>query len=109
MAGEFRLSDYYFLFSSIRATGGLNKMVGMMPGMSGMVSEENMFEAQRKMLLSEKIFNALTEEEKENPEDLCNYVSEIQIKKKDMINFSYYSDRPGARRHSKNMNDCEQR
>eukprot|EP01040_Poterioochromonas_malhamensis_P012040 gene12040-13154_t len=73
MAGEFRLSDYYFLFSSIRATGGLNKMVGMMPGMSGMVSEENMFEAQRKMLLSEKIFNALTEEEKENPEDLCNY------------------------------------
>ena len=50
-------------------------MFGMMPGMSNMVPEETMFEAQKKLLLSEKIFNSLTDEEKSNPEDLCNFVS----------------------------------
>ena len=43
----------------------------MMPGMSGKISDEQLFEAEKRLKRCETIIGAMTEEEKADPELLC--------------------------------------
>lgn len=59
--GDFDFNDFILQSQSVRKMGGMGGMLRMMPGMAGKISDEVLFEAEKRMKQSEMIVNAMTE------------------------------------------------
>lgn len=69
--GAFTFDDYIAQLNQVKSIGGLGAMLKMMPGGAGAVSEEMLFQAEKKIKLGEKIVTAMTPEERANPDLLA--------------------------------------
>jgi signal recognition particle subunit SRP54 len=66
--GNFDFNDFLVQTQALRKLGGMGGMLKMMPGMAGKISDEQLFEAEKRMKRSEAIINAMTEEERLDPD-----------------------------------------
>jgi len=66
--GSFDFNDFMFQAQSVRTMGGMGGMLKMIPGMAGKISEEELFAAEKRMKVCESIVNAMSEEERSNPD-----------------------------------------
>ena len=69
--GDFDFNDFLLQSQSVKKLGGMGGMLKMMPGMSGKISDEQLFEAEKRLKRCEIIIGAMTEDEKADPELLC--------------------------------------
>ena len=69
--GDFDFNDFLLQSQSLKKMGGMGGMLKMMPGMSGKISDEQLFEAEKRLKRCETIIGAMTQEERDNPELLC--------------------------------------
>ena len=76
--GKFDFDDLLMQSQSVRKMGGLSSMLKMMPGMAGKISDEQMFETERRVKKCEDIVQAMTTEERTNPELITTMVSSAQ-------------------------------
>lgn len=80
--GTFDFNDFLLQSQSVRQMGGMGGMLKMMPGMAGKISDDMLFEAEKRMKKCEEIIGAMSEEEKTQPQLLALFVSPV---------ISYYS------------------
>ena len=66
--GSYDFNDYLMQMQSLKKMGGMGGMLKMMPGVGGMVSDEKLYEAEKRMKRYEAIIAAMSEEERSNPE-----------------------------------------
>eukprot|EP01036_Dinobryon_divergens_P033287 gene33287-43040_t len=66
--GDFDFDDFLLQSQSVRKMGGMGGMLKMMPGMAGKITDEMLFEAEKRLKQSELIVGAMTEEERTNPD-----------------------------------------
>ena len=64
---EFTLEDFMDQFSQVRNMGGFGKMLEMLPGVSGKVSEDQMSEGEKEMKYMEAIIFSMTPAERRDP------------------------------------------
>jgi len=67
LSGKFNLKDMYEQMEALTKMGPLQKVLSMIPGMPGRLSEEQVIETQRKLKKFKVIINSMTTEELENP------------------------------------------
>jgi len=65
--GSYDFNDFLVQAQTVRKMGGMN-MIKLMPGMAGKITDEMIFDAERRSKLSETIVGAMTEEERSNPD-----------------------------------------
>lgn len=66
--GNYDFNDFLVQSQSLKKLGGMGGMLKMMPGMAGKISDDQLFEAEKRMKRCEVIINAMTEEERADPE-----------------------------------------
>lgn len=66
--GSFDFNDFLVQSQSVRKMGGMSSLLKMIPGMAGKISEEQLFEAEKRLKRSEAIIAAMTEEERLDPD-----------------------------------------
>ncbi|MCL5963523.1 MAG: signal recognition particle protein Srp54, partial [Candidatus Thermoplasmatota archaeon] len=66
-SGKFTLKDMYEQMESINKLGPLNKLLGMIPGISGKVNDSKIEETQKKLKKFRYIMDSMTKEEMETP------------------------------------------
>lgn len=59
--GDFDFNDFILQSQSVRKMGGMGGMLRMMPGMAGKITDEMLFEAEKRLKQSEAIVAAMTE------------------------------------------------
>lgn len=59
--GDFDFDDFLLQSQSVRKMGGMGGMLKMMPGMAGKITDEMLFEAEKRLKQSELIVGAMTE------------------------------------------------
>ena len=64
---EFTLEDFLEQFSQVRKMGGFGKILDMLPGMGGKVSEDQMSEGEKEMKYMEAIIFSMTPQERRDP------------------------------------------
>ncbi len=67
MTGKFNLNDMYYQMAAVGKMGTLQKLMGMLPGMSGMEDKIDYEASQRKMQVFRTIMDSMTAQEKEDP------------------------------------------
>ena len=67
MRGKFNLNHMYYQMAAVGKMGTLQKLMTMMPGMSGMEDKIDYEASQRKLLIFRTIMDSMTAEEKEDP------------------------------------------
>jgi signal recognition particle subunit SRP54 len=70
MSGKFTLTDMYEQFEAVRGMGPFKKVLQMLPGMSGKVSDDMLNVAEDRLEKWRVIIQSMTPEEKENPKML---------------------------------------
>ena len=65
---QFTLEDFLDQIGQVRKMGGLSKIMDMMPGVSGKVSEDQMDEGEREFRKMEAIILSMTPQERKNPQ-----------------------------------------
>jgi signal recognition particle subunit SRP54 len=68
MSGKFTIKDMYNQMEMLSGMGPLQKLMNLLPGMSGKMSDEAMEETQVKMKRFKVIMDSMTDEEMENPQ-----------------------------------------
>ena len=66
--GDYDFNDFLVQSQSVRKLGGMGGMLRMMPGMAGKITDEQLFEAEKRMKRCEAIIGAMTEEERSDPD-----------------------------------------
>ena len=66
--GDYDFNDFLVQSQSLKKLGGMGGMLKMMPGMAGKITDEQLFEAEKRMKRCETIIAAMTEEERSDPE-----------------------------------------
>ncbi|KAJ1442006.1 signal recognition particle protein [Ochromonadaceae sp. CCMP2298] len=66
--GDFDFNDFIFQAQSVRKMGGMGGMLKMLPGMAGKITDEQLFEAEKRMKVSEAIVAAMDPEERSDPD-----------------------------------------
>ena len=69
--GKMNMEDFYFQIEQATKAGGLRSILDNMPGMSGMVKEDQLDQQEEKMEKWRYIIQSMTKQEKEDP-DLLN-------------------------------------
>ena len=59
--GDFDFDDFILQSQSVRKMGGMGGMLKMMPGMAGKITDEMLFEAEKRLKQSELIVGVMTE------------------------------------------------
>ena len=77
--GDFDFNDFLLQAQSVRKMGGMGGMLKMIPGMSGKINDEQLFEAEKRMKRCEQIIAAMTEDEKNLPELLVRQVRVYKV------------------------------
>ena len=72
MSGKFTLTDMYEQFEAVKGMGPFKKVMQMLPGMSGKVSDDMLNVAEDRLEKWRVIIQSMTPEEKENPK-MLNY------------------------------------
>lgn len=67
LSGKFNLKDMFDQMEALTKMGPLQKLLSMIPGMPGKLSEEQIEETQRRLRKFKVIMNSMTSEEMENP------------------------------------------
>lgn len=67
MKGRFTLNDMYYQMAAVGKMGTLEKLMGMLPGMSSMEGKIDYEASQRKLAVFRTIMDSMTNEEKEDP------------------------------------------
>ena len=67
MAGKFNLNDMYYQMAAVGKMGTLQKLMTMLPGMSGMEDKIDFEASQKKLTVFRTIMDSMTNEEKEDP------------------------------------------
>ncbi len=67
VTGKFNLNDMYYQMAAVDKMGTLQKLMSMLPGMSGMEDKIDYEVSQRKLTVFRIIMDSMTSEEKENP------------------------------------------
>lgn len=67
MKGRFTLNDMYYQMAAVGKMGTLEKLMGMLPGMSSMEGKIDYEASQRKLSVFRTIMDSMTNEEKEDP------------------------------------------
>ncbi len=67
MTGKFNLNDMYYQMAAVSKMGTLQKLMSMLPGMSGMEDKIDYEASQRKLTIFRTIMDSMTSEEKEDP------------------------------------------
>jgi len=70
MSGKFTLTDMYEQFEAVRGMGPFKKVLQMLPGVSGRVSDDMLNVAEDRLEKWRVIIQSMTPEEKENPKML---------------------------------------
>ena len=97
--GTFDFNDFLLQSQGVAKMGGMQNMLKMMPGMAGIISDEQFFELEKKMKRYEKIIGSMTEEERSNPDLLCKQggkkelVREAAERKRELAVRSGYTDK----------------
>ena len=65
---QFTLEDFLDQIGQVRKMGGLSKIMDMMPGVSGKVSEDQMDEGEKEFRKMEAIILSMTPQERKNPQ-----------------------------------------
>jgi signal recognition particle subunit SRP54 len=68
MSGKFTIKDMYNQMEMLSGMGPLQKLMNLLPGMSGKMSDEAMEETQVKMKRFKVIMDSMSDEEMENPQ-----------------------------------------
>ncbi len=66
--GSFNFNDFLAQSQAVKKVGGMGGMLKMMPGMAGKISDEQLFEAEKRLKRCENIIGAMTDDERENPD-----------------------------------------
>ena len=66
--GNFDFDDFLAQSQAVKKLGGMGGMMKMMPGMAGKISDEQLFEAEKRLKRCETIIGAMTPEERSNPD-----------------------------------------
>ena len=66
--GDFDFNDFLLQSQQLKKLGGMGGMLKMIPGMAGKISDEQLFEAEKRMKRSEAIIGAMTDEERTVPD-----------------------------------------
>lgn len=66
--GAFDFNDFLQQSQAVKQIGGMGGMLKMIPGMAGKISDEQLFEAEKRLKRCENIIGAMTTEERENPD-----------------------------------------
>lgn len=64
---EFTLEDFLEQFGQVRSMGGLGKILDMLPGMGGKVSEDDLSEGEKEFKYMEAIILSMTKAERRDP------------------------------------------
>lgn len=64
---EFTLEDFLEQFGQIRKMGGLSKILDMLPGMGGKVSEDELSDGEKEFKTMEAIIQSMTKAERKDP------------------------------------------
>ncbi len=67
MKGRFTLNDMYYQMAAVGKMGTLEKLMGMLPGMSSMEGKIDYEASQKKLTVFRTIMDSMTNEEKEDP------------------------------------------
>ncbi|MDO5862045.1 MAG: signal recognition particle protein Srp54 [Thermoplasmata archaeon] len=67
MTGRFNLNDMYYQMAAVGKMGTLQKLMSMLPGMSGMEDKIDYEASQKKLAVFRTIMDSMTPEEKEDP------------------------------------------
>lgn len=67
MTGKFNLNDMYYQMAAVGKMGTLEKLMSMLPGMSGYEDRIDYEASQRKLAVFRTIMDSMTAEEKEDP------------------------------------------
>lgn len=67
MTGRFNLNDMYYQMVAMGKMGTLQKLMGMLPGMSGFEDKIDYEASQKKMAVFRTIMDSMTSQEKEDP------------------------------------------
>ena len=67
MTGKFNLNDMYYQMAAVGKMGTLQKLMTMLPGMSGMEDKIDFEASQKKLTVFRTIMDSMTNEEKEDP------------------------------------------
>ena len=67
MTGKFNLNDMYYQMAAVGKMGTLQKLMTMLPGMSGMEDKIDFDASQKKLTVFRTIMDSMTNEEKEDP------------------------------------------
>lgn len=73
--GTFDFNDFLLQSQSVKNMGGMAKMMKMIPGMAGKISDEQFYEAEKRIKRCEDIISKMSEEERSNPDLICRMVS----------------------------------
>ena len=98
-SGSFDFNDFLLQSQGLKKMGGMQSVLKMMPGMAGKVTDEQFFELEKKMKKYEIIINAMSEEERSNPDLLCKQggkqelVLEAARRKEELAKKSGYTSR----------------
>eukprot|EP00607_Mallomonas_marina_P011127 CAMPEP_0182424974 /NCGR_PEP_ID=MMETSP1167-20130531/11281_1 /TAXON_ID=2988 /ORGANISM="Mallomonas Sp, Strain CCMP3275" /LENGTH=403 /DNA_ID=CAMNT_0024605227 /DNA_START=410 /DNA_END=1621 /DNA_ORIENTATION=+ len=66
--GSFDFTDFIAQSQAVRRMGGMGGMLKMMPGMSGKITDEQIYQAEQKLLRYEQIISHILPEEMNDPE-----------------------------------------
>lgn len=77
--GDFDFDDFLLQIRSIKQMGGLGSMMKMMPGMAGKVTDEQFYQMEQRVKRVEQIVQAMTPEERANPDLLTVMVCRIIV------------------------------
>lgn len=79
--GSFDFDDFLLQSQSVRKLGGMGGMLKMIPGMAGKISDEALFEAEKRIKRCEVIIGAMTAEERTNPDMITVQVIKPHFKR----------------------------
>ncbi|MBR0130264.1 MAG: signal recognition particle protein [Firmicutes bacterium] len=68
LKNKFDLEDYLEQIGQMRSMGGLSKLMEMLPGVSGNISEDQMDAGEKEIKTMEAIIQSMTKEERKKPE-----------------------------------------
>lgn len=94
--GDFDFDDFLMQSQSLKKLGGMGGMLRMMPGMAGKITDDQLFEAEKRMKRCEVIISAMTEEERSNPDLLVKQggkkelLQEVGRRQRGSMGFSRY-------------------
>jgi hypothetical protein len=66
--GQFDFNDFMAQSQSVKKIGGMANMIKMLPGVAGKITDEMIFETEKKLQKHENIIMAMTDEERSNPD-----------------------------------------